>query len=193
MTTALSPDATFIQHTADSAPEGARETLAALQQGLGFVPNLFATMAESPPAVNGYLALDGVLARGAFTPSQRQLLATVVSSENGCAYCTAAHSTFAGSLRAAPDAVAAARADAATAADPKTAALLAFTRALMRARGHADPSALATFLAAGFTKAQAMEVAAHIGLKTISNYIDGFAHVPLDGAFAPQRWEPAAD
>jgi hypothetical protein len=34
-----------------------------------------------------------------------------------------------------------------------------------------------------------MEVAANVGLKTISNYIDGFAAVPLDLALESQRWE----
>ena len=44
------------------------------------------------------------------------------------------------------------------------------------------------FFAAGFSPAQALEVVANVGLKTISNYIDGFAHVPLDAVLEPQRW-----
>ncbi len=49
---------------------------------------------------------------------------------------------------------------------------------------------VARFVGAGFTPAQAMEVAANVGLKTISNYIDGFAEITLDDALVPQRWEP---
>jgi hypothetical protein len=62
----------------------------------------------------------------------------------------------------------------------------------VRERGHVGRDALALFLAAGFTPAQAMEVAANVGLKTISNYIDGFADITLDDALAAQRWEPTA-
>jgi uncharacterized peroxidase-related enzyme len=179
---------TYAQHTVQSAPAASAPALEGIENGLGFVPNLFATMAESPVTLNGYLALDGVLGKGTFSPAERQLVLTTISSENGCAYCTAAHSTFATSLRAAPDALAAAR-DEGTAEDPRLHALVTFTRAVVRRRGHVGDDALTDFLVAGFTPAQALEVAANVGLKTISNFIDGFAHVPLDAAFAAQRWD----
>jgi uncharacterized peroxidase-related enzyme len=162
-----------------------------VSRALGFVPNLFATMAGSPETLAGYLALDGLLAKGTFGAAERQLILTAVSAANGCAYCTAAHSTFAAGLRAAPDALAAARGTG-HAADARTDALIAFTHAVARERGHVGGDALARFLAAGFTPAQAMEVAANVGLKTISNYIDGFADITLDDALAPQRWTPTA-
>jgi hypothetical protein len=41
----------FRIHKIDSAPAGSAEALRALEQGLGFVPNLAATMAESPVLV----------------------------------------------------------------------------------------------------------------------------------------------
>ena len=178
----------YAQHSVQSAPAGSAPALEGLRKGLGVVPNLFATMAASPATLNGYLALDGVLARGTFSPAERQLMLTTISSENGCAYCTAAHSTFAAALRAAPDALAAAR-DEGAAEDPRLHALVTFTRAVVARRGHVGDDALASFLAAGYTPAQALEVAANVGLKTISNFIDGFAHFPLDAAFADQRWD----
>jgi AhpD family alkylhydroperoxidase len=144
-------------------------------------------MSESPVVLNGYLALEAVLARGTFTAAERQLVLVAASATNGCAYCAAAHSTFAASLHASDDALAAARGSG-HADDPRTDALITFTHAVARDRGHVGPEVLERFLAAGFTTAQAMEVAANVGLKTISNYIDGFAHVPLDGALVPQRW-----
>jgi hypothetical protein len=41
---------TYRPHTVYSAPAESKATLEALTKGLGFLPNLFATMAESPPA-----------------------------------------------------------------------------------------------------------------------------------------------
>jgi uncharacterized peroxidase-related enzyme len=183
-------DTPFPAHTVRTAPDRSRPALEGVGRALGFVPNLFATMAGSPETLAGYLALDGVLAKGTFGPAERQLILTAVSAANGCAYCTAAHSTFAAGLRAAPDALAAAR-GAGHAADARTDALIGFTHAVVRERGHVGREAVGRFLAAGFTPAQAMEVAANVGLKTISNYIDGFAEITLDDALAPQRWEPA--
>ena len=103
---------------------------------------------------------------------------------------TAAHSTLASSLPVPADALAAARGTGHS-ADARLDGLIAFTHAVTRDRGRVGPEELARFVAAGFTLAQAMEVAANVGLKTISNYIDGFSHVPLDVEFEPQRWEPA--
>ena len=177
----------FRQHSIDGAPAESRPALQAIQKGLGFVPNLFATLAESPTTLEGYLALDGVLARGSFTAKERQLILTAVSSANGCTYCTAAHSTLAGSLRAAADAIAAARGEG-MATDARVDALVHFTHVVVRDRGRIASAELEAFLGAGFTPAQALEVVAHVGLKTISNYIDGFAKVPLDEAFEPHRW-----
>jgi uncharacterized peroxidase-related enzyme len=182
----------FPLHTSRSAPAASQAALAATERALGFLPNLFATMSESPETLRGYLALEDVLAHGTFTSAERQLVLVATSTANGCAYCAAAHSTLAGAFHASADALAAARGSV-HADDTHTDALIAFTHTATRERGHVEPEALERFLAAGFTAAQAMEVVANIGLKTISNYIDGFAHVPLDAAFAAQRWEAPLD
>ena len=64
----------FPLHTAASAPEGSRPALAATEKALGFLPNLFATVGGSPEALNGYLVLDSILAKGTFTAAERQLI-----------------------------------------------------------------------------------------------------------------------
>lgn len=176
-------------HTVLSAPAGSKPTLEGLQKAFGYVPNLFATMAESPVTVNGYVALENVLAKGSLSSAERQLLLTTISSENGCLYCTAAHSTLAGMYKADEASVAEARGEKASSAT-RLGALMTFTREVIRERGHISADVLQDFFDAGFTKAQALEVVANIGLKTISNFIDGFAHVPLDSQFEAQRWTP---
>ena len=44
-------------HTLESAPEMAADGLRTLQSTVGVIPNLAATMAESPALLNGFLAL----------------------------------------------------------------------------------------------------------------------------------------
>ena len=176
----------YVPHTVASAPEGSKATLETITKGLGFLPNLFATMAESPETLNGYFGLEAVLARGTFGAAERQLLLTAISSENGCSYCVAAHSTLASLFRADASAIAGARGEA-TSADPRLHALTTFARAVVRERGHVGDEALEDFLRAGFTKAQALEVVANVGYKTIANFINGIAHPALDAQFEAQR------
>jgi uncharacterized peroxidase-related enzyme len=178
--------AQYAPHTVASAPEGSKATLEAIEKELGFLPNLFATMGESPETLNGYVGLEAVLARGTFGAVERQLLLTAISSENGCGYCVAAHSTLASLFKADAAAIAGARGEA-TQADPRLRALTTFARAVVRERGHVGNDALDEFLRAGFTKAQALEVVANVGYKTISNFIVGFAHPSLDAQFQAQR------
>ena len=47
----------FTVYTADNAPDAARASLAATKASFGFIPNLQATMAESPELLAGYTAL----------------------------------------------------------------------------------------------------------------------------------------
>jgi AhpD family alkylhydroperoxidase len=66
-------------------------TLSQLKASMGMVPNLFATMANAPVALDGYLALKKVLARGRLTNRQREILSLVVGQEDECQYCLSAH------------------------------------------------------------------------------------------------------
>jgi uncharacterized peroxidase-related enzyme len=183
-------NANFKQHSIASAPDASKMALQQIEKRLGFLPNLFATLAESPVTLEGYLGLDGVLAKGTFSAAERQILEIAVSTANGCDYCTAAHSTFARSLRAPEDAIIAARGEGVT-TDLRLQALVHFTHAVVRERGHIGREELETFLDVGFTPPQALEIVAHVGLKTISNYIDGLAHVPLDAQFREHARQPA--
>src|SRR6058998_2165408 len=175
----------FAQYTIADAPEPAKPLLARVHKALGFVPNLFATFAESPAVLEGYLALSGSLDKGALSPTERQL---VESTENHCTYCVAAHSTIAGMLKARPEVVAAVRTGAPV-GDAKIDALVTFTRAVVLNKGFVPETAVATFLAAGYSKAQLLEVVGHVGLKVLANYTHALTGAPLDEAFQPQQWD----
>lgn len=179
--------ARFAQYTTTNAPEASRPLLQGVDKALGFVPNLFATFAESPAVLEGILALDASLDKGSLSKIERQLVKVAVSTENGCTYCVAAHSTLAGMLKARPEVVAAVRTGA-TVPDAKIDALITFTRAVVREKGFVPEKSLAEFLAAGYTKAQVLEVVGQVGLKTLHNYVHALTQAPLDAAFEAQRW-----
>ena len=66
-------------------------TLDAIKAKLGTVPNLFSTLAHSPPALNAYLGLSETLSKGVLTPRQREIIALAVSVTNSCRYCINSH------------------------------------------------------------------------------------------------------
>jgi uncharacterized peroxidase-related enzyme len=181
----------FTIHKIDSAPPGSAEALRALEHGLGFVPNLAATMAESPVLVSGFVNLRQTLAGGELAGAERELVALAVSLENDCDYCMAAHSTFALMQEADEEAVAAARAGREP-ADPKLAALYRFARSLVTKKGHVTDEETQTLLDAGYSRRALFEVVAQVGHTTLANLAHSISDAPLDGAFEPQTWTKAA-
>jgi uncharacterized peroxidase-related enzyme len=179
----------FAQYTIDDAPAGSRPLLQGVGRSVGFIPNLYATFAESPAALEGTLALDAALDKGTLSKIERQLVKIAVSRENGCAYCVAAHSTLAGMLKARPEVITAVRTGVAV-PDAKLDALIAFARAVVRDKGFTGDEAIADFLAAGYTKAQVLELVGVVAVKTLDNYVHALTNAPLDTAFEQQRWDP---
>ena len=179
----------FSIHTMDSAPEPAKKALAAVKGRFGMIPNLLGILAESPSALQGYLTVAEAFEGSSLSAAERHVVLLTVSRENGCEYCMAAHSM--GARRGLPpDAIAALR-NGSPLADPRLEVLRQFTQAVVRQRGRAESSA-EQFLAAGFTRAQVLEVVLGVTQKTLSNYVNHLAHTPLDAMFEPEKWEKSA-
>jgi uncharacterized peroxidase-related enzyme len=173
--------------TIATAPDASKPVLEGIQKGFGFIPNLMATFANSPAVLKGYLALDAQWEQTGFTAQERNLVLLVASLENGCGYCTAAHSTIAKAFQKVPaETVSAIRAGSPT-GDEKLDALVALVRESVSQRGHTKPETIERFLAAGYSKPQVMELLLGIALKTISNYLDHINPAPLDAAFASEK------
>src|SRR5207247_5286900 len=68
-------------------------------------------------------------------------------------------------------------------------ALVPATRAVVRNKGFRPETAVAACLAAGYSKAQLLEVVGHVGLKVLANYTHALTGAPLDEAFQPQQWD----
>jgi uncharacterized peroxidase-related enzyme len=181
----------FEIHTIESAPADSAASLRVLEQGLGFVPNLAATMAESPTLIGGFVDLRKTLAGGELTGAEREIVALAVSLENDCDYCVAVHSTFALMQNADEDAVAAARSGGEI-EDAKLGALFGFARSLVAKRGHVGTEETQAFLDAGYSRAALFEVVAQVGHTTLANLAHSVSKAPLDEQFMPQAWERAA-
>lgn len=183
--------AQFTIHTVKSAPEGAKPILEQLQERIGFVPNLAATMADNPLVLETYATLSGIFGRGSFSPVEREIIAMATSFDNQCTYCMAAHSTFAKAQGASEAALEAVRSGK-TPSDPRLAALVTFTHQVVRQGGQVSAEALQSFKAAGFTQAQALEVLIGVSQATLASFVHHMAGTPLDEGFQPQQWAKSA-
>lgn len=181
----------YTVHTVDTAPAAARETLAGAQKAYGFVPNLLAVMAEAPSLLTAYRTLSELFDQTSFNPSERQVVLLAASYENDCSYCVAAHSAIAGMQKVPADVIQAIRAGKPI-PDAKLEALRRFTAIVVASRGWPEETDMAAFQAAGYTRAQVLEVVLGVGMKTLSNYANHIAEIPLDQAFAPAAWAKAA-
>ena len=170
-----------------TAPEGSRETLANIQKGFGFIPNLMATFANSPAVLNGYLALDSFFQKTSFKAAEREIILLAASVENGCGYCTAAHSMIAKNMLKVPGELVANVRAGNLDSEERLTVLAATVRSIVGNRGHSPQPAIDRFLAAGFTNEQLLELLIGIALKTISNYTDHLFHPVLDAAFASEK------
>ncbi|MEP3277682.1 MAG: carboxymuconolactone decarboxylase family protein [Stappiaceae bacterium] len=177
----------FAIHTPETAPEDSKAILENVQQAYGFVPNLMATFAESPVAVEAYATLSGIFDKSDFTPTEQQVILMTNNVLNNCTYCMAAHTTIAQMKKVPADVIEALRNDTPL-ADAKLEALRAFSAAINKKRGFADQADLDAFLAAGYTKANILEVIVGTGLKVMSNYTNHIAQTPIDDAFQANKW-----
>lgn len=182
----------FDVHTKETASTESAELLATAEKAFGFVPNLLGVMAESPAMVKAYMTMGQLFDESSFSATERQVVILTISRFNKCDYCMAAHSVIAGMQKVPADAIEAIRNDQPI-ADGRLEALRTFTRAVVEQRGWLPANDIATFLAAGYTKAQVLEVIFGVSFKTLSNYVNHVAETPLDDAFAAQAWTPVTD
>ncbi len=173
----------FTVHTVATAPQGSKDRLAAVNKGWGFIPQLHGILAESPVTLEAYDTLFALVAKSSFTPPEQQVAYLAINVLHGCEYCTAGHTWLARNAHVAEDTIQALR-NGTPIADPRLEALRAFAETVVRERGLAGDKAVAAFLAAGFTRAQVLEVVTIVATKTISNYTNHLTHTPLESFMA---------
>ena len=170
-----------------AAPAAARALLTDVKQQTGMVPNLYKVLATAPPALEAYLSLAKLFEQSSLSGIERQAVLLAISYENSCDYCMAVHTMLATLAKTSPAAIAALRAGE-DVPEERLAALVEFTRAVVRKRGVVEDIDLAAFYTAGYTQAQVLEIILGVSLKTLSNYTNHVAETPLDPAFAKFAW-----
>ncbi|MCH8081696.1 MAG: carboxymuconolactone decarboxylase family protein [Proteobacteria bacterium] len=173
---------TFPLHSSETAPEGSKPILGAVQKNWGFLPNLIRLLADAPAAVEAYTSLNAIFEKTSFSDTEKQAVLLAVSQVNGCDYCLAAHSTIAGMKKVPADVIKAASTGG-TFDDPRLEILVKLTRSIVETRGWPEAALLEAFYAGGYTTANYLELLVGVTMKTLSNYVNHQANTPIDEAF----------
>jgi uncharacterized peroxidase-related enzyme len=168
-----------IPATIEASPAAAQPLLEAVKKQLGSVPNLFRLVASSPAALEGYLGLNGALAKGTLDARTRERIALTVAELNGCDYCLSAHTYLGKHVAKLDDTELAANRDGAS-ADVRASAALRFAGKVVRERGHVSDADVRAVKDAGYTDAEVLEIVLHVALNTLTNYVNEVAKTEID-------------
>ena len=161
-----------------TASEKVRPLLEGLRKKLGTVPNLFATIGQSPEALQALLGATDALANGRLSAREVEMVNLFTSELNGCAYCISAHGALGKLAGLSPDDIEAARAGRGSSAREQ--AILALVRKVVRTGGSGAGTELARAREANLSDGEVMEVLGHVALKTFTNAVGILAQTDID-------------
>ncbi len=178
--------------TIESAEGTAKTLLSEAKAQVGFVPNMYAGMVNSPGLLETYLlGYERFRESSGLTPVEQEVVLLTISRFHSCTYCMAAHSMIAEKMSKVPANVLQALRTGAPIADARLAALSTFTTIMLEQRGNPTPEQFKTFLDAGYLDRDVLEIILAIAIKTISNYSNHVLHTKTDAAFEAYAWEPS--
>lgn len=155
-----------------------KTTLDAIKSKLGMVPNLYATVAKSPAALNGLLAFGGALDKGVLSKAEAELIALVVGQANECGYCVSAHTMLGKGAGLSETDMLAARAAKLTGG--RNGAIVALANAINTKKGHVSDADLAAAKVAGLSEGDILEITAHVVKNIFTNYLNHVAGTVID-------------
>ena len=162
-----------------------------LEQALkqtGFIPNMYANMANVPGVLSTYLHGYNVFRKqSGFTPAEQEVVLLAISQANGCNYCTAAHSMIADKMSGVPADVLQAIRAGQPIPDVRLAALFALTQELVRNLGQPSPDKVQAVLDAGFEEHHLLNIILAISVKVLSNYSNHAFGTEVDERFAAYK------
>jgi uncharacterized peroxidase-related enzyme len=175
-------------HTLASAPENSKPALEQLQKAFGVIPNIAGAIANSPKLINSLVGVFQQVHSSSLTEQEIQIVLLTDAVANSCTYAVGFHTALAQQQGVSPEETGAVRERRAP-KDKRFAALSNLAKTLIEKRGHMSEEELDSFIAAGFTKEQVLEVIAIVAASTITNYAGTIANPPLDDAFRQYAWQ----
>ena len=167
----------FTVPTRDQVSDSSKAVFDNLEKSLGFVPNLYATLAHSPTALGDFLTASS--RKSSLTNKEKEVINLVVSQSNDCSYCLAAHTAISKMNGFTDTEILDIRAGDSV-GDSKFDALAAFVRSAAENNSKPTATALANLKAAGYTNENVVDTVLVISEITATNYLHGITQIPVD-------------
>ncbi|KAB1160342.1 carboxymuconolactone decarboxylase family protein [Tenacibaculum aiptasiae] len=155
-----------------------KELFDAVQNKLGFIPNLIKVFGNSPATLQSYLSLGELTASGNFSNKFREQLALAIAEENECNYCLSAHTAI-GKMNGLTEEETAQNRQG-IAADAKVQAGLNFAQSVTKNRGKVSSEEIAAVKAAGYNDGDVLEIVLNVVSNTLTNYVNHIAETEID-------------
>lgn len=168
----------------EKASKDVKEIYTALQSKLGKIPNIFLNMGNSAAVLKGYLDLSKAADSSSLSAQLREQIALLVSQENNCGYCLAAHTIIGKGAGLGEKEILQARRG--QAVDKKTIAILKFAKAVVDERGRVNERAVADLKAAGISDTELVEIILVVIQTTFTNYFNHITDPKIDFPIAPE-------
>ena len=171
----------FVVPTRADVNPGNQQIFDNLHKALGFVPNLYATIAYSDSGLARYLAYQN--AKTSLSNKEEEAVNLVVSQVNGCIYCQSAHTVIGKMNGFTDEQLLDIRRGKST--DAKLNALVALAADITKNRGRASGDLVDDFYANGYTNETLVDLILQVSDKTAMNYLHNLTEVPVDFPLAP--------
>ena len=162
----------------ENAPEGARPILESINGALGRVPNLLATLGNSPAAIQSYVKQKEAIKAGSLGDQIGESIAIAMASFSSCGYCASAHDAIGKMTGLSDDERDLNRKG--EASDPKAQAAIDLARAIVGTRGYASDEAFAAAQAGELNDSEILEVLAITMFNLYTNYANHFLETEND-------------
>ena len=172
----------FTIYTQNNAPKESKELLKSINNSIGFVPNIYSIMAESPLLLKAYKEIGKYFSESSFSSIEREVIEFTINYINDCRYCIAAHYYFDKKANF-PKEIIEALIENKVLPLKNLQVLKIITKQIITNRGNLSEDDIQLFYSVGYSKIHLLELMIGVTHKTISNYLNHIAHTPIDDEF----------
>ena len=167
---------TFKVPTREEVSENNQLIFDNLQKALGFVPNLYATIAHSKNGLERFLAYQN--AKTSLNNKEKEAVNLIVSQVNGCVYCQSAHLVLGKMNGFSEDQLLDIRKG--KSVDPKLNSLVQLAADITANKGKASADTVDAFFAQGYNNENLVDLILQVSDKTAMNYLHNLTQIPVD-------------
>lgn len=177
-------------NTVETAPEKAKERIAAVEKANGFIPNLIGVLSNSPQALEMYQEVGKMNSRNSLTPQEIEVIQITAAAHNGCDFCVAGHTKVGTKLKMSENVLNALRDRTKVDDNTKYQALAQFVMQLIDKRGQVSDDELKDIKDAGYNDTNILDIVMGVALATLCNYANNVAKNDINPElqpFAPKK------